>query len=511
MAEGDTPDLQVGITTTYDQTGAKAAQADIDSIKKTTSTTTKETAAETITANQGIAHSLDGLKIKHEQMRGIVAGLRHTFPEVAHLVHLLVHPISILIAAVAVSLKLVVDRIKEIGEGIKTADIAGFKETIVLARDALDEAKVKASGFETELGNIATKQRTVTQETDAYINTLKEQHIFQVQLEDSQKALALAQLDLLEKQEKAVGTFDPLKSLQQRIALEEKFRQQKISGDEQLIQSELRARQAEKASLDELLPQREAAIRFQERLAGRIEPEAVTRKKMETDKTNIEELTKAYLAAQTKIDEIQTAQESKAPIDRVDVFGIRLSLRVEALEKAKQEMEANKGLLDAATSLLSKEKERAVVRTIERQNQEKEIEVLKQQATEMATRRRALDEEIPKLELRNRLLTEHHKLIGGVVTATGQAQVSAAGVPNEKQFQEFISAAGTLKAQETATGKNAINLLIDQIQEFVGRNKEERQRYLRFLEQLHEITIQDHAEFDRRMSILEGYNVLNRN
>lgn len=172
------PDADKQFTIKVDTEGLvetnKGFQTTEDYLKKVAEAT-KTSGKEFVKHSEHVA----GATLKHGQLKQMVMGLKHEFPELGRIMHLALHPVTLSVAAIAGSFKLFQYRVEELAktfsqpelkqaklfdpEHINAAKQAweGYTEAIKKGKEALESVRQVAKETTQELANAETRWKNI--------------------------------------------------------------------------------------------------------------------------------------------------------------------------------------------------------------------------------------------------------------------------------------------------------------------------------------------------------------
>src|SRR5436309_6358073 len=367
------PDNQVEIVfrTTAELQGALAAQAELEKTRGkllALGESTEEVDAKLARANEVIAQApaalrpevleqesagLGKLSVHGHELRRVLSELRRESPLAGEALSLAFHPVAAALGIAFLAVQKFREGLKDMEEEAKTPDLAALGNRLLLTREAFLAGQVSAAEFGKSLEDIAGKTQTATESTNDFIESLRYQRQLQAELEDKQKALALAELDVAEQRARAEGTYDPVTFLQKRLDVERSFRERRRREQEQGFADELKAHQDEQRALAEQIPQKQEQLEQKRAALGRIEPDTVTKDRIEADKKNLAEFEKAYKESLDRLDEVQS---KFVPGGQREGFGFGTTQG--DVDAARAEMETKQRLFESAKHLLEQDQQR---------------------------------------------------------------------------------------------------------------------------------------------------------
>src|ERR1051325_7689301 len=201
--------LKFPIDVTADTKGAQEAKAALQDVDQAS----KEINQSGDAASKQSEQATEKQTASHKRLKEAIKGVALEFPELAHLAHLALNPISLTLAGIVLVLGRVRDTFRQLDEVLQTPDFARLTGAVEANKEAMRQAAIDALGFERQLKLVANAQQTVTQKTDLAIEALRRQSRAQIEVTDAQEALALAMVDAAEKEGKIGG----VEAIQKRL------------------------------------------------------------------------------------------------------------------------------------------------------------------------------------------------------------------------------------------------------------------------------------------------------
>jgi hypothetical protein len=227
-----------------DQT--KKALQEVEQASKEINKVGTATARDLEAADEKQIHTKTKLK---EALKGI--GLE--FPELAHLAHLFLNPITAAFALAIFVVGKFRDVLQSLAIALKLPEFTSSAEAWKQQRDALFEADLQARAFASSLQHVADDTQEVITKTDALLDAIRGQARGQLELSNANQALALAQIDADEK----AGKIGGVEAIQKRLAAQKQFADQQRTLQQKERDDTLKAEKDKYDALNTLIVQLE--------------------------------------------------------------------------------------------------------------------------------------------------------------------------------------------------------------------------------------------------------------
>lgn len=367
------PDLQIDVKTTFKGEGLEQAQEQVSETSKAVKTLTDESDKQAKAVDTGISKAFQRLgqdmKRTGEHGRTFHVMLRqigYQFPVIGHLAHAAFNPLTLLVGGAVAALKKFTEVMKGVVEALQPAKFITLNEVIKAQAAAVREADLSAVAYERSLLIIANRQDTVTESTDKQVAALQRKARIQDELQDRQKAISMAKVDLEEK----TGALTGLEAMEKRSQIEESFEKARIARANKTADAEIGLRQRELAQLNTLIPQLEAAYAAADAARRGAGSEAADERRMDRAERQLEEDEKAL--AKMRI------QLPKTPVE----FGARDDLGKAIIASEEQIVRDRENVIQMESEQYD--------RRAARQEKEEELQRAKAKLSESVTRRGAL-------------------------------------------------------------------------------------------------------------------------
>jgi hypothetical protein len=248
MAEGNNPKLRAEITTTFDGKGtedAKKALAGVGQAATQSASESKTAAAQTQEASKRSTEEI-------HNARAAVRGLALEFPFLARVANAALNPITaavgVAVAAFSALLS-VLQELRRISSETVTPmrNLAGALDN---QRDAAAEAQLKAAEYQRTLEGIGKEAETTKERIDELTESILRRARAEGQLEDANKALALAEIEEAE----AAGKITSEEAIKRRAEIEEKVARSRLDRENKTAREVLEIRAKELNELAKKIP-----------------------------------------------------------------------------------------------------------------------------------------------------------------------------------------------------------------------------------------------------------------
>lgn len=188
------------------------------------------------------AETAEGLTFKKTDLKKIVKELGHEFPLLGQAMRVALSPV-VGTAAVLVAVFGVVRKIfDDIRERSNTGIFAGsLRANIEETTKAATESELAFRSFERALATAAGAQQTLKDKTDAAVAAIRAQGVATAELDNAQKAVELARVNMQEAQGKVSGP----EAVQKRMEIEDRYTRKKLDNEVRTKEAELNAKRAE--------------------------------------------------------------------------------------------------------------------------------------------------------------------------------------------------------------------------------------------------------------------------
>ncbi|HLH53450.1 MAG TPA: hypothetical protein VKY92_07530, partial [Verrucomicrobiae bacterium] len=244
-------------------------------------------------AHQEIAKGAGESGLKHSELRQIVKGLRMEFPELYHIAHMALHPLTLVVAGITAAFALWNYRMKELTALFGNVELPDITPTKVGHVNAAAEAW---KNYGEQIRKAAEAYESVDAAADRHAKKMTEETERQKKLLDANKGLELAQL------EGAKGSMSEGEYESKRLQIENRYAAAGLKIDESSQKNALNEKARRGANL-QLDAQLKAAA------AGRIKVGSA-----EDDNQTEEDLKRRAEAARKEID------ERNKMIDELDAY-----------------------------------------------------------------------------------------------------------------------------------------------------------------------------------------------